>query len=206
MTIRSDVVGSLLRPELLKEARRRWEGGQIGAAELKQVEDRAVNEAVDFKKPPASTSSPTARYAATPSSVTCRRSRRVRQVRRLGHPVPRRGGEKLIFKRPVVVDKLRWRHECAPRVRLPPRPTDRPSRWPSSAPAGGRLLRTEKSASAYPTRDTYLADVVDFTRREVEELVRLGATYIQSTRRSTRRCWIPRCAKATASAAAIPTS
>ena len=37
----------------------------------------------------------------------------------------------------------------------------------------------EKSASAYPTRDGFLADVVDFTRREVDELVRLGATYIQ---------------------------
>ena len=37
----------------------------------------------------------------------------------------------------------------------------------------------DKSAGAYPTRDAYLADVVDLTRREVEELVRLGCTYIQ---------------------------
>ena len=37
----------------------------------------------------------------------------------------------------------------------------------------------ERSAGAYPTRDSYLADVVDFTRREVGELVRLGCTYIQ---------------------------
>jgi 5-methyltetrahydropteroyltriglutamate--homocysteine methyltransferase len=36
-----------------------------------------------------------------------------------------------------------------------------------------------RSAGAYPTRDAFLADVVDFTRREVEELVRLGCTYIQ---------------------------
>jgi 5-methyltetrahydropteroyltriglutamate--homocysteine methyltransferase len=37
----------------------------------------------------------------------------------------------------------------------------------------------ERSAGAYPTRDAYLADVVDLTRREIEELVRLGCTYVQ---------------------------
>jgi 5-methyltetrahydropteroyltriglutamate--homocysteine methyltransferase len=37
----------------------------------------------------------------------------------------------------------------------------------------------DKSAGAYPTRDAYLSDVVDLTRREVEELVRLGCRYIQ---------------------------
>ena len=37
----------------------------------------------------------------------------------------------------------------------------------------------EKSRGAYPTRDSYLGDVVDLTRREVEELVRLGCGYIQ---------------------------
>src|SRR5882672_6795026 len=37
----------------------------------------------------------------------------------------------------------------------------------------------EKSKGAYPTRDAYLGDVVDLTRREVDELVRLGCSYIQ---------------------------
>src|SRR5439155_3351208 len=37
----------------------------------------------------------------------------------------------------------------------------------------------ERSAGAYPTRDAYLADVVDLTRREIDELVRLGCTYVQ---------------------------
>ncbi len=36
-----------------------------------------------------------------------------------------------------------------------------------------------RSAGAYPTRDAYLADIVDLTRREIDELVRLGCTYIQ---------------------------
>ena len=37
----------------------------------------------------------------------------------------------------------------------------------------------ERSVTAYPTLDSFLADVVDILRGEVAELVRLGATYIQ---------------------------
>jgi 5-methyltetrahydropteroyltriglutamate--homocysteine methyltransferase len=37
----------------------------------------------------------------------------------------------------------------------------------------------EHSVTAYPTLDIFLADVVDILREEVEELVRLGASYIQ---------------------------
>ena len=37
----------------------------------------------------------------------------------------------------------------------------------------------QRSRSAYPTLESFLADVVDLLREEVAELVRLGATYIQ---------------------------
>jgi 5-methyltetrahydropteroyltriglutamate--homocysteine methyltransferase len=37
----------------------------------------------------------------------------------------------------------------------------------------------EKSRGAYPNVEAYLADVVDVLRTEVDELVRLGCTYIQ---------------------------
>mgnify|MGYP001556161483 FL=1 len=43
---RADQVGSLLRPDWLAEARRRWKAGEIDAAELKTTEDRAIVEAV----------------------------------------------------------------------------------------------------------------------------------------------------------------
>src|SRR5262245_63594940 len=36
-----------------------------------------------------------------------------------------------------------------------------------------------KSKGAYATRDAYLADIVDFTRREIAELRRLGCEYVQ---------------------------
>ncbi len=48
-----------------------------------------------------------------------------------------------------------------------------------SAQQAAAYYDPEKSKSAYATRDAYLADIVDFSRREVDELIRLGNTYIQ---------------------------
>ena len=43
---RADQVGSLLRPDWLADARRRWKAGELDAAGLKTTEDRAIVEAV----------------------------------------------------------------------------------------------------------------------------------------------------------------
>jgi 5-methyltetrahydropteroyltriglutamate--homocysteine methyltransferase len=48
-----------------------------------------------------------------------------------------------------------------------------------SAQQAAAYYDPEKSGGAYPSRDAYLADIVDFSRQEVEELIRLGCTYIQ---------------------------
>ena len=45
-TYRSDVVGSLLRPDYLKEARKKRDSGELTHADFKKIEDRAVNEAI----------------------------------------------------------------------------------------------------------------------------------------------------------------
>jgi 5-methyltetrahydropteroyltriglutamate--homocysteine methyltransferase len=47
---RADVVGSLLRPPELLEARRRYAEGSIPAAEFKRAEDRAVDEAIALQE------------------------------------------------------------------------------------------------------------------------------------------------------------
>jgi len=49
-TIRTDVVGSLLRPPHLKEARARFDDGAISAGELRAIEDDAVREAVRLQE------------------------------------------------------------------------------------------------------------------------------------------------------------
>ena len=48
--IRSDVVGSLLRPAYLVDARQQLEAGHLSPAEFKRIEDRAVNEAVALQE------------------------------------------------------------------------------------------------------------------------------------------------------------
>jgi len=48
-----------------------------------------------------------------------------------------------------------------------------------SAQQAAAYYDPDKSKAAYPTRDAYLADIVDFTRREIQELRRLGCTYVQ---------------------------
>ena len=47
---RSDVVGSLLRPEYLRQARRAVREGILRADELRVVEDRAVREAIALQE------------------------------------------------------------------------------------------------------------------------------------------------------------
>ena len=53
MTYHAEVVGSLLRPSYLAEARAQLEAGQLSPKDFKQVEDRAVREAVSLQKPQA---------------------------------------------------------------------------------------------------------------------------------------------------------
>ncbi len=48
--IRSDVVGSLLRPAALKEARARYDDGNIALSELREVEDREIRQAVRLQE------------------------------------------------------------------------------------------------------------------------------------------------------------
>jgi 5-methyltetrahydropteroyltriglutamate--homocysteine methyltransferase len=48
--IRTDVVGSLQRPPLLKEARARFDEGKLSAAEFRRIEDEAVDEAVRMQE------------------------------------------------------------------------------------------------------------------------------------------------------------
>ena len=47
---RADIVGSLLRPRYLREARRKLRRGEIGSQELRAVEDRAVQEAIALQE------------------------------------------------------------------------------------------------------------------------------------------------------------
>src|SRR5437764_181378 len=181
-THRSDVVGSLLRPAYLAEARRDAASGRLGPAEFKRLEDRAVDEAIELQE------------RAGLAVVTDGEMRRYAFFGHLiealdgfdkfgGWAIPFRneqGGE-LVFKRPVVVERLRWRRSmCAEEWVYLRGHARRPGKTTLiSAQQAAAYYDPDRSRAAYATRDAYLADVVDFTRREVAELARLGCTYIQ---------------------------
>jgi methionine synthase II (cobalamin-independent) len=179
---RSDVVGSLLRPPSLLEARQKHEHGDLTAAEFKFIEDRAVRDAVALQQD------------AGLDVVT---DGEMRRYAFFGHLVEalegfdKYGGWSITFhdkdghdstvQRPVVVDKLRWRRQMAVeeftylrgRTKKPVKVTL------LSAQQAAAYYEPDKSGGAYATRDAYLADLVDFTRREIAELKRLGCEYIQ---------------------------
>jgi len=182
MTFRSDVVGSLLRPAYLVEAREALAQGRLTPPEFKRLEDRAVDEAVALQE------------SAGLEVVTDGEMRRYAFFGHLiealdgfdkfgGWAIPFRGegGEELVFKRPVVVEKLRWRRSmCAEEWSYLRARTSRTAKITLvSTQQAAAYYDPEKSKAAYINRDAYLADIVDFTRREVDELVRLGCTYIQ---------------------------
>ncbi len=47
---RAEVIGSLLRPDYLKQARQRWQAGDLTVRDFKQFEDRAVDEMIALQE------------------------------------------------------------------------------------------------------------------------------------------------------------
>jgi 5-methyltetrahydropteroyltriglutamate--homocysteine methyltransferase len=180
--IRAEVVGSLLRPAELVTARRLRESGEMSAADFKREEDREVIAAIRLQE------------GAGIDVVTDGEQRRYAFFGHLidsvdgfekegGWAIPFRDekGEQLVFKRPVVVEKLHWRRSmCGEEWTFLRGVAKRRGKVTMiSAQQAAAYYDPEKSKGAYKTRDQYLADIVDVSRREVEELVRLGCTYVQ---------------------------
>ena len=185
----TDVVGSLLRPPELLKARSEVAAGRMTQAVFKAAEDQAVDQAVVLQE------------AVGLDVVTDGEMRRLSFQSQMTEAVAGfgeydlnaflwgdwRGDEdagtlnlerpknlgvvsKLKRKRHLSVEEftyLRARTTRIPKITLPS-----PSMWTN-------FWSSEHSLSAYPTLDSFLADVVDIMRDEVAELVRLGATYIQ---------------------------
>ena len=178
----SDVVGSLLRPSYLKEARARYEKEQISHPEFKALEDRAVDEAVEMQKSvglSVITDGEMRRYAFFGHLIDA-----VEGFDKLGGwAIPFRNdqGDEMVLPRPVVVSKLRRKRPlCAEEFTYLRARTGQPAKTTMiSAQQAAAYYDNKKSSDAYPKIDGYLNDLVDILRDEVEELIRLGCTYIQ---------------------------
>ena len=182
MAYHSEVVGSLLRPAYLAEARQQFEAGKLSAADFKVIEDRAVDEVIAMQQEvglDVITDGELRRYAFYGHLIDS-----LAGFDKYGGwaiPFVDESGEKLVLKRPVVVEKLQWKRSMSAEewVYLRAKSKSPGKVTMLSAQQAAAYYDPEKSKSAYATRDAYLADIVDLSRHEVEELIRLGCTYIQ---------------------------
>ncbi len=186
----TDVVGSLLRPAELLDARGRYERGELDAAAFKAVEDRAVDAAVELQE------------TAGIENVTDGEMRRLSFQSGLPDAVDgfgdvpldaylwgewhgdERVGDRATERPPRlgVRERLRRRRHIAAEelTYLRARVTSSTPKVTLTSPSlYANLWSPDVSRDAYPTLDDFLADVVDLLRDEVVELARLGATYIQ---------------------------
>jgi 5-methyltetrahydropteroyltriglutamate--homocysteine methyltransferase len=184
---RTDVVGSLLRPPELLEAQDRHAAGELTDADLVRAEDRAVDEALRLQE------------EAGLEVVTDGEMRRLSFQSQLPAAVEGFGewdldaflwgewhsdelGDLEIRRPPIaVVGKLRRKRSLSgAELAYARERTDRVLKVTLPSPSlFANFYDPDRSRAAYPTLEGFLADVAAILREEVEELVGLGATYLQ---------------------------
>ncbi len=186
-TIRCENVGSLLRPAELLATRARHAAGECTDAELKRAEDAAVTAAVALQEEvglDVLTDGELRRrgwlthFFEAVDGFQMGAGPALPWRDDTGRELPDELREPL---RPVVVDKLRWRHSaCAEEWVYLRAMTGRPKKATLiSAEMTAAMYEPKRSGGAYPTREAYFEDVVAMLRNEVSELVRLGCEYVQ---------------------------
>jgi methionine synthase II (cobalamin-independent) len=186
-TARTDVVGSLLRPASLLEARRQLEAGELTEERFRKAEDAAVDEALALQED------------AGLDVVTDGEMRRLSFQSQLPSAVDGFGewdldaflwgewhsdeiGDMSIERPPLAVTgKLRRRSFLSAEEFTYARDrTDRLLKVTLPSPSlFANFWNPDQPPEDYATLEDYLGDVTEILRAEVDELVRLGARYIQ---------------------------
>jgi 5-methyltetrahydropteroyltriglutamate--homocysteine methyltransferase len=185
---RSDVVGSLLRPPALLEARERFAAGELSPVELKAVEDDAVDDALRLQD------------GAGIDVVTDGEMRRLSFQSQLPAAVEGLSawdldaflwgdwhgddevGDRLVERPDLsVVGKLRRRRSlCAEEFAYARGRTDRVLKITLPSPSlFANFWDPERAPPEYQTLEHFLADVAALLRDEADELAAMGATYLQ---------------------------
>jgi 5-methyltetrahydropteroyltriglutamate--homocysteine methyltransferase len=185
---RAEVIGSLLRPEYLKQARRDWEAGKLKTRDFKRVEDRAVNEMIALQEScgvDVVTDGEMRRtHFIAPLTDVISGVKQIpgfKRVWRRPHEKDQRGEETEIQVQYAVVEKIRRMRSLTneeftyarSRARKPlkvtlPSPLMMTLRW-----------SPEYSRDAYPDPFALFVDAADIVRQEARELAALGCEYIQ---------------------------
>lgn len=178
---RAEVIGSLLRPAYLWEARRSLRSKDITPAQFKVIEDRAVDEAIALQE------------AAGLDVVTDGEVRRISFIGPLSDvvsglepmPVNRRWheGEKLVDFRMglAVTGKVRRRRSLVTEeFAYARRRATQPLKVTLPSPLMLNMFWSpEQSSKAYSDPFELFADTADILREEVRDLAAIGCEYIQ---------------------------
>ncbi|MBI2986739.1 MAG: methionine synthase [Deltaproteobacteria bacterium] len=197
--IRDDVVGSLLRPAHLKQARLDFDEGKISVDEMRRVEDEAIRLAVRLQETVGlevvtdgefrrlnfqdSFGASVAGFDAAPVDIGFY-EKRVEGGKPLQRwEIPERGeakGTPVAQRRPVV-ERLRLvRNIPLEEYRFISRVAQKPAKVTLIGP--DRICQRfdyKNSTSIYPTVDEFVADVVKIEREIVRGLVESGCRYVQ---------------------------
>ncbi len=185
----ADVVGSLLRPAELLAAQEKYAAGELPPADFKRIEDWAVDQAVALQEETGLeiVTDGEMRRQSFQAQMTAAvegfgehtldaflwgqwHGDEATGQRTLDRPPNLGAVSKLRRRRHLCAEEftyLRARTRCIAKITLPS-----PSLWVN-------FWSRQQSRHAYPTLESFLADVTQILCEEVAELARLGATYIQ---------------------------
>ena len=185
---RVEHVGSLLRPQFLRDARDAYAQGALTPAAFKAVEDRAVREIVAMQEeiglPVVNDGEMRRESFQGELTAACDGFTGVDVNAWLwGEWHSSEVGDVTVARPPelAVIAPLRKRRNLAAEEFTFLRGcTSRQTKVTLPSPSlFANLWSPQRSVAAYPTLDAFMADVVQVLRDEVAELVRLGCTYIQ---------------------------
>ena len=197
-TLRTDVVGSLLRPDRLKQVRQRFDAGEVPAEELRSVEDECIREAVALQEGAGLgvvTDGEFRRLNFQDSFGACVegfRSVAARMETLVNQSSQGKALQRWDVHRDVEAGVPVWhRLPAAERLRLArnlPLDEYRHVSAVAGVPAKVTLIGPdrisqrfdhENSRDVYPTMDDFVADVVAIEKTMVASLVEAGCRYIQ---------------------------
>lgn len=199
--IRTDVVGSLLRPSALKDAYRRYAAGQIGADELSRIEDEHIRQAIDLQEQAgldvvtdgefrrlnfqesfgASVSGYTAGEKDIKGEIGLYEARVAGATPLSRWEIPMEGPGPAVAARRAVTERLRLlENRPLAEYRFVSPVARRPAKVTLIGP--DRIIQRfdhERSKVVYPTMDEFVADVVRIEHEMIRDLVAAGCRYIQ---------------------------
>ena len=197
--IRNDVVGSLLRPAGLKQARQRYDEDKLSREQLQQVEDREIRSAVRLQEELGlavvtdgeyrrlnfqdSFGESVSGYDAGKASLKSYEQRVEGSNPLQRWEIPIRGEEKgtAVSQRRPVVERLRLvRNTPLDEYRFVSRVTEKPAKVTLIGPDRiSQRFDWQNSRTVYPSMDNFVADVVKIQREMIRGLVEAGCRYVQ---------------------------